>query len=123
MERKCFDRPWEGLLHDSSCFYVVLLYKRIPIAYVIGRIIPPEGEILRLGVLKEWRRKGFGRMVMENTLGFLLESGAKRVFLEVSEKNHPALNLYRSMGFKEIMYRPSLYSDGSRGIIMYRDLP
>ena len=39
------------------------------------------------------------------------ESGAQVAWLEVRPSNHPALNLYQSLGFKEVGRRPRYYDD------------
>jgi GNAT superfamily N-acetyltransferase len=58
--------------------------------------------IVNVGLLKEFRSKGYGRVLMQNLLKILEEQGFKEVNLRVSTNNYPALKLYESLGFKII---------------------
>ncbi len=42
----------------------------------------------------------------------------KDIWLDVHEKNHKALNLYKKIGFKQNGRRPRYYKDGSAAILM-----
>lgn len=57
------------------------------------------GGIYGLGVLPEYRGKGFGRTVLLKAIELLKEKKAKEVMLQVEAKNSNALNLYKSCGF------------------------
>ncbi len=48
------------------------------------------------------RRKGLARIVMDAILHWGRENGAETAYLQVLTGNDPALQLYRSMGFREI---------------------
>ena len=48
----------------------------------------------------------------------LKKSGVKKIFLEVSTNNFPALNLYKNNGFVQISVRKNYYEDGSDAILM-----
>lgn len=56
--------------------------------------------IVNVGLLKEFRSKGYGRALMQSLLRILEEQGFKEVNLRVSTNNYPALRLYESLGFK-----------------------
>lgn len=70
----------------------------------VGMIPQPEpdhGEIKRLFVEPSWRSQGIARRLMQS-----LEAEATRIAiatlqLETGSKDHRALALYRSLGFKE----------------------
>lgn len=57
--------------------------------------------IYGLGVLKEYRGKGYGRETLTRAIEKLKESGSKEIMLQVSVKNKNALDLYISCGFAE----------------------
>ena len=72
-------------------------------------------ELVRIGVLKEYRNKGIAYKIIEEAIREI----SKNIILEVSEKNEPAINLYTKIGFKEISKRKSYYKDtGEDAIIM-----
>lgn len=54
---------------------------------------------LGMGVQKEHRSKGVGRMLLEAATRQAFATGIDRVELEVFASNHPAVRLYESVGF------------------------
>ncbi|MCF6137715.1 GNAT family N-acetyltransferase [Pseudalkalibacillus berkeleyi] len=59
------------------------------------------GGIYGLGVLPEYRGKGFGRDILMKAIEKLKEKQVQQIMLQVAVKNMNALNLYQSCGFKE----------------------
>ncbi|MEG0772713.1 GNAT family N-acetyltransferase [Clostridium sp.] len=59
------------------------------------------GGIFGLGVLPEYRKKGYGREILVGAIEKLKEKGSKELMLQVEAKNSNALNLYKSCGFQE----------------------
>lgn len=66
--------------------------------FSLHRTIHDEAELLLLAVSPEFRRRGIGRMLLDQFLDFARDNGAIRVHLEVREGN-PAVIMYRSAGF------------------------
>lgn len=70
---------------------------------VVGKVhlqlIAGVGGIYGLGVLPEFRGKGFGRAVLQNAVERLKEAGAQDIMLQVATENANALHLYESCGF------------------------
>lgn len=61
----------------------------------------PIGAIQNVGVVPEWRGIGLGRLLVGQSLqGFRL-AGLRRAFLEVTAENDPAVQLYRTIGFRK----------------------
>ena len=116
MEKEYFSDPWseKDILsyiceRDGMCFTAIEDGK--PIAYVIGRIIAPEGEIYRIAVKEEKRGRGIGYRLLSFALKTERGRGLETVFLEVRSKNIPARRLYESHGFKEISIRKNYYKN------------
>lgn len=59
------------------------------------------GGIYGLGVLPEYRRKGYGREILIKSIEKLREYNLKEIMLQVAVKNKNALDLYTSCGFEE----------------------
>lgn len=55
--------------------------------------------IYGFGVLPQFRRRGFGRQIMEQTINIIRSEGQQRIELEVESDNSNAIALYRSLGF------------------------
>lgn len=65
------------------------------------------GAIQNVGVAPEFRRRGIGRALVLKSLAGFRSLGLKRVYLEVTAANVPAVELYRHLGFQitRTMYR------------------
>lgn len=75
-----------------------------------------------LAVKNEYRGRGIGKKL----LTFFEEQGFKeraRVCLLVSDFNKDAQRLYRSLGYEQVGYAPSLYLDGVDELIMIKRRP
>jgi ribosomal-protein-alanine N-acetyltransferase len=123
LEEICFPDPWSKkdvlsyiCSEDGMCF--VALDDGVPIAYVIGRIIAPEGEIYRIAVKEDRRGRGIGYRLLSFSLKTERGRGLESVFLEVRKSNIPARKLYRSYGFREIGERKNYYKDPTEDAII-----
>ncbi len=79
--------------------------------YVLGRLIAPEGEIYRIAVREDKRKRGIGYRLLSYMMKTERGHGLETVFLEVREKNTPARNLYKAYGFEEISIRKNYYQN------------
>lgn len=61
---------------------------------------PGVGSIQNVGIIPEYRGRGLGRSLVLQCLHGFYVAGATRVFLEVTARNLPAVQLYRSLGFR-----------------------
>ena len=59
------------------------------------------GGIYGLGVLPEYRGKGFGKAILLEAVEKLKEAKSQKIMLQVATENLTALGLYRSCGFHE----------------------
>jgi ribosomal-protein-alanine N-acetyltransferase len=76
--------------------------------FALYRAISDEAELLLLAVSPEFRRRGIGKMLLDQFLDHARDRGVSRVHLEVREGN-PAVILYRSAGFSVAGRRPKYY--------------
>ena len=92
------------------------------IGYIIGRKIPPEGEIYRIAVHPEKRQRGIGYRLLSYGMKTEIGNGVETVFLEVRSKNTPAIALYRAYGFTECGKRKNYYQNPSDdAVVMIKD--
>jgi len=72
---------------------------------IIGKVhlqlINGLGAIFGLGVLPEYRSKGYGRKIILKSIEMLKTMNAEKIMLQVEAENSNALNLYKSCGFVE----------------------
>ena len=80
-------------------------------------------HINEFGVLASHRRRGIGRMLMEDIITDSLERGCEFISLEVRESNDPAQALYRSFGFRQEGLRKGFYRDPQEdGLVLVKKL-
>ncbi len=120
-----FPRPWirEQILLENIFSYKVVLEVNNKVAgFLFGEIIYEQANILLVAISKEFQGKGYGTYLVNHFLDICKEKDVKRVFLEVSDKNKKAINLYKKAGFKKIDLRQKYYSDGSNAFVMMKEI-
>ncbi len=58
------------------------------------------GAVQNVGIVETHRNLGLGRALVLKSLEGFRQSGVKRVYLEVTADNFPAVGLYHSIGFR-----------------------
>ena len=123
MELNIFGDPWSKkdifsyICSDTGMCFTALDNGEL-IAYIIGRKIPPEGEIYRIAVRPDKRQRGIGYRLLSFALKTERGSGVETVFLEVRESNIPARALYKAYGFEEISIRKNYYQNPTENAII-----
>ncbi len=123
LERLCFSLPWSKRLVEESVSSpfdtgFVLEQGGEILAYGILSIVAGEGEIQRIAVLPEKRRRGLASKVMEAMKDYAIEQKAESILLEVRQSNEAARNLYKAWGFCEEGIRKGYYSDPKEDAIL-----
>lgn len=85
------------------------------VGYLLGSVIPPEGEVYRVATLPEYRRRGVGRALLA---AFLSE--CEVTFLEVRRSNAAARALYEGAGFLLVGERRGYYKDPKEDACVYQ---
>jgi len=85
---------------DASFIYIAEVNNKV-VGKVHLEISNCVGGIFGLGVLPEYRSKGYARQILNISINKLKEKGTKEIMLQVSVTNKNALNLYKSCGFEE----------------------
>lgn len=93
---------------------------------MLAREAAGEAEILTIAVHEKGARNGLGWRLMQGAMRESRVRGGEIMFLEVDDGNHPAINLYRKLGFEKAGERPAYYADAngrrSAALVMRRDL-
>ena len=66
---------------------------------LIGSIAIYDNEIDDLIVAKEYRRKGYGQMLLNSAIAHMQEDGISPIILHVADWNRNAVDLYLKNGF------------------------
>ena len=115
MDSICFNSPWNEQdyreMQEQPSFNNWLL--EIPAVGQVGMLVfqsvPPELEILRLGVLPSWRRNGLVVLMLQQ-LEIRVESDSLETFWhEVHTENKTVTSLYCRLGYKEISIRKNYF--------------
>ncbi len=94
------------------------------VGYAAFYVIEDDMEIMNLAVHPDFRRRGFGAMLLAEVLRHSQAVGAHQGFLDVKESNSPAIDLYRKFGFKQIGVRKRYYPDTHEDALLFRcDIP
>lgn len=124
LERQIFTDPWSprslaGCLTNPAFTFLVTQDGQGEVCgYLIGSLIPPEGEICSLAVRQDRRRDGIGRALVTAFLHRCAELDCECVFLEVRAGNTPALSLYESCGFTEYGRRKNYYRNPTEDAVL-----
>ena len=81
-----------------------------------------EADILTVGVVPEFRRKGIARELIAQLESWCRANKAKAMMLEVETSNTGAFELYQSLGFMKISVRMDYYGPGNDAYVMRKEL-
>jgi len=127
LHRSCFSEGWSradlahllalpggfGLiarLHESG-FTAFEMFRGV--GFSLCRVVRDESELLSIGVLPNYRRRGIATALLRESMLRCLKAGAKRMFLEVAIDNSRAHDLYAHHGFEKVGTRPDYYVRGN----------
>lgn len=114
IEELSFSDPWDRkdifsyICSDTGMCFVAAEDGK-PIAYLIGRLIAPEGEIYRIATHPSRRRRGIAYRLLSYSTKTERGRGLENLFLEVRSRNLSAISLYTSFGFERIGTRKNYY--------------
>ncbi|MCC5988029.1 MAG: GNAT family N-acetyltransferase [Pararhodobacter sp.] len=107
--------PWRAqsfaaLLAEASVFALASPCGR---AFVLGRALAGEADLLTLATHPDARRCGLARALLALFEAEARARGAETAFLEVAENNTAARALYAQAGWQEAGRRPGYYRAGT----------
>ena len=124
IERSSFPFPWssrfflEELRVECARSLVAEIDGKI-VGYVLFWLLPDEVDVHNIAVDGEFRRRGIGRVLLEQVLQAGRRRKSSQVTLEVRESNMPAQRLYESLGFRRTGIRKGYYADnGEDALVM-----
>ncbi len=125
VERACFSTPWsresfqKDLTNENAVYFCLEEAGKV-IGYVGMWNILGEGNINNIAVLPDYRRKGYGRLLLERLIAYGEEHKLSFLTLEVRASNEGAIRLYSSCGFREVGRRKKYYDRQEDAILMTR---
>jgi ribosomal-protein-alanine N-acetyltransferase len=90
------------------------------IGYLIAHVVMDEAHIVSFGIDINYRRKGYGRLLLNDLLRVARIENIRVITLQVRDSNEAAQYLYRSVGFRSVGVRKHYYSDNSEDAVTMR---
>ena len=84
-----------------------------------GRMIIDELHISLVAVAPSQRRRGLGRLTLEQLLRVSRQEGVRAATLEVGSRNGAARSLYAAAGFQTVGVRSGYYRNGDDALIQW----
>lgn len=124
LHASCFTRPrpWSANEFRNLSAAQGSLLLTDGAAFLLGRVIGPEAELLTLAVDPAARRRGQGRALVTRFLAAARAQGAETAFLEVAADNAAAIALYAATGWTEAGRRRGYYGEGIDALVLRHDL-
>lgn len=121
LHKLCFPhKPWTADdfrdLKKSGCEIVASEN-----GFIVWRTVCDEVEIITIGVHPAARGDGIATAMLGLMEHEIKKAGVKKIFLEVSAENAPAIALYKKCGFIQNGRRPKYY-DGIDAILMKKGI-
>ena len=121
LHKLCFPhKPWTANdfsdLKKSGCEIVASEN-----GFIVWRTVADESEIITIGVHPTARGAGIATAMLTLMEHEIKKAGVKKIFLEVSAENAPAIALYKKCGFIQNGRRPKYY-DGVDAILMVKNI-
>ena len=104
------DRPWSAAEFASLLSLPGTLLLGDARAFLLGRIVLDEAEVLTLATDPAHRRQGLAGLLLAQFEEEARARGAAHAFLEVAEDNAAARALYEGRGYREVGRRPAYYA-------------
>lgn len=126
LEQECFSEPWSyTLLESGLCspydVYYVCEQDGCVAGYCNLRVLAGEGEVQRIAVSPQHRRKGLARAMMDAMMEDAKKQQVTAISLEVREGNLAARSLYEVYGFLAEAMRKNYYHDPlENAVIMWK---
>ena len=134
------DSSWRGVADERRYLRALKRYAQAAVFVaeagdgIVGRLSvardphPASAHVADLGLMvaPAWRRRGIGRALLAEAVGWARESRIRKLELHVFPHNEPAIALYESVGFVREGYRKAHYRRGADyvdAILMALDVP
>ena len=130
---------------DQACFVPGISYSREDLTGFIGHrqsqtwVAEEAGQVagfliaqreprkilhlVTIDVLKAWRRRGVGSLLMEAAEQWACDNRLRMIGLETAQDNLVAQRFYQTRGYRKVDEIERYYADGTAAWVMVKDLP
>ena len=111
-------RPWARLWVGRPDAALTPEERTSVVAFLLAWHVADELHILDIATHPDLRRRGFARELIASSLAYAREHKIRHLLLEVRKSNHPAIRLYRAVGFFAMGVRKRYYPDDEDAVEM-----
>jgi tRNA threonylcarbamoyladenosine biosynthesis protein TsaB len=111
-ETRWSEKDFTGMLAVPGTQALLVSSQNNPMGFVLFRKAADEAEIITICTRPVFRRKSYGKLLMQHLESLLKTEGVKSLFIEVAVSNQVALALYASCGFEKTGTRKNYYKRG-----------
>ena len=123
LEKDIFPDPWsERAIRETLGQTQTMLLSALDdgrlIGYLILYYVLEDGEIARIAVDPEWRRKGVASRLLKELALICADNGVNKLLLDVRESNDSARAFYERQGFVRDGIRKNYYANPTEHAIL-----
>lgn len=109
LHARCFEKGWT--IQEISTLLGLPTTRLFIIeqGFLLCSEVAGEMEILSIGILPEFRKRGFAFSLLQEMIDYAKMKQVEHIFLEVAQDNQPAQALYHKAGFQKIGTRHNYY--------------
>ena len=123
IEKECFPEAWsENMVlsaMENGTFYIAAFLGDSLAGYAAAAVVVDEGQVANIAVRAPYRGKGLGKALTSALITECINNGCETITLEVRRTNTTAINLYKSLGFKEVGRRKDYYSSPKADALLF----
>ena len=125
IEQEIFSKPWsrksfQDAIQSEYTIYLTAEEAAEIMGYCGIWLSGETGDLCNMAIVPSCRRRGIGRKLLAEAIRLSTERGAEEIFLEVRESNHPAIALYKNLGFQKIGIRKGYYRVPAEDAVIMR---
>lgn len=109
-------------LENENSKYIVAKIDNEIVGFAGIWIAIDEAHITNIVTKKNYRKKGIGKILLENLIMLSNKLHLNSITLEVKQSNIPAIKLYEKYGFENLGIRKNYYKGNENAIIMTKTL-
>ena len=123
LEKEIFSDPWsENAIRESMGQSQTLLLSALDegvlVGYLIVYYVLEDGEIARIAVESDSRRKGVASRLLKELAFICADNGVNKLLLDVRESNESAKAFYEKKGFVLDGVRKNYYTNPTENAIL-----
>ena len=128
IEKENTEHPWtaphfSSSVVDKNTLSIGLVVEQKLIGYALALVVPESADLLNIGIHQNYKRQGYGEVLLTYLLVQLKEAAVSTLILEVRVENHIAINFYQKQGFEAFGIREKYYSNREGAKIMKLHIP